>query len=416
MARVSNPKRRKLADLLLAQIFPLVASMIMTFATAAILGTSGRGVLALVISSAGLVGALGYLSLQVGIVRAFRLGDVSAPKRGFKIAFLIAILVLVLGIVPVMLNPGVRIGLFDGAMIVMVACGGALVIVNLVVLRTYQGLGYSRVFRDAWLIQSVVFPMLGVPVALAFHSPFPVVACWYVALALSTAFALSRRNERREERPGGSHVPRIDILKTSIAAHVGVAGQQLLHSADVVVLGLMVSASAVGVYSIAVPIAGMIWVFSEALSLIAFDSGSRRATAADQRAQRSKLTRLNFIVGVLACVAIGLGSTILIPLLLPKYVAAVPLILILLPGVLIQGYARIGLSSILTSGSKRSLVLIGLTSAALCVLYLPFVGALGATGAAIASSVIYSVQTFVVLVVIRKRMKNLELEEANVAE
>jgi O-antigen/teichoic acid export membrane protein len=195
-----------------------------------------------------------------------------------------------------------------------------------------------------------------------------------------------------------------------------VAGQQLLHSADVVVLGLMASASAVGLYSIAVPIAGMIWVFSEALSLIAFDSGSRSTSAAQQRAQRSKLTRLNFIVGFLACIVIGLGSIIFVPLLLPEYAAAVPLILILLPGVLIQGYARIGLSSILTAGSKRSLVLIGLSSALLCVLYIPFVEALGATGAAIASSVIYSLQTVVVFVVIKKRMKNLELKEAYVVE
>ena len=92
---------------------------------------------------------------------------------------------------------------------------------------------------------------------------------------------------------------------------------------------------------------------------------------------------------------------------------AVQLILILLPGVLVQGYARIGLASIVTSGANRALILIGLSSALLCAFYIPFVHAGGVMGAAIASSAIYGLQPVVVFLVVRNVMKKLGTQEAN---
>jgi len=210
-------------------------------------------------------------------------------------------------------------------------------------------------------------------------------------------------------------VPTSEILKTSIAAHIGVSGQQLLLRADVIILGLMASASTVGIYSVAVPIAGLIWVFSEALSLVAFDSGAIRASVAQRRANRFELMRLNLVISLVGSVIIGLCSIFFIPLLLPEYARAVPLILILLPGALIQGYARIGLSSILVTGTKTMLISIGIASALLSALYIPFVHAFGATGAAISSTLIYALQTLVVFLVIRALSKKLEFREAHAA-
>jgi O-antigen/teichoic acid export membrane protein len=400
-----NRMNRKLTDLFLAQLFPLVSSVLMTFATAIILGVSKRGELAIVIASSSLIGALGFLSLQVGIVRAYRMGDLSAERRGSYIAAILAIIVFALGIAIAFLVPNVRVGLFDRPKIIMIACGAGLVIFNLVVLRTRQGLGDSRVYRDASLIVSLIFPILGIPLALATREPMPVVFSWYFALICSSIFALRRIADRSIETPLGDRVPTSEILKTSIVAHIGVAGQQLLHSADMVILGSMASATAVGIYSVAVPIAGLIWMFSEALSLIAFDSGSRRASLAQHHVHRLELMRLNLVFGLIGAIFIGLGSMIFLPLLLPKYSAAVPLVILLLPGVLIQGYARIGLSSILVSGSKRTLVTIGVASMLLSGLYVPFVRAFGATGAAVSSSIIYILQTIVVFLVIRRLMR-----------
>lgn len=399
-AEEGRERRVKLIDLLLSQVVPLAASSIMTFATAIILGVAGRGELAIVLAGASLVGAVGFLSLHVGIVRAHRDGDLTAARRGWSIAAVLALITAAAGIAVYAAHPSLDMGLFDRTAILLIACGGALVLFNLVVLRTRQGLGDSKVFRNSWFIQSMLFPVLGIPVAALTHSSTLVVFCWYVALAASTVYGMTADTPRvRAAAPARGEPKR--IVETSLAAHIGTIGQQLLFRGDVVVLGFLASASAVGIYSVAMPIAGLIWVFSEALSLLAFDGGRRHQTPKDLQRSRRRLVKTNFVFGGIGAVIIGLTSWLLIPALLPQYSAAIPLILILLPGVLVQGWARINLSSILTTGSVRAPVIIGVSSAALSLLYIPFVMLGGVVGAAVASTLIYALQTLIVVAVTR---------------
>jgi O-antigen/teichoic acid export membrane protein len=405
--------REKVIDLLLSQVIPLGASAATTLATAVILGASGRGELALIISGSTLTGAIFFLSLHVGIVRATRDGDPTAVRRGWSVGAVVAALLLALGLLLSMIAPvapASGFGLFDRSIVLMTAIGGALVIYNLVVLRTRQGLGDSRVFRNSWFLQSILYPVLGIPVAIAFHSATLVVLCWYLALIASTAYGMLAKR-----RPASAYLDRSNtrmrtsrIVATSLAGHVGLVGQQLLFRGDVVVLGFFVSSASVGIYSIATPIAGLIWVFSEALSLLAFDSDGNNTSAELQAARRRKLVKMNFLFGAIGAIFIALASILFVPWLLPRYVTAVPLILILLPGVVVQGYARIGLSSLLTTGSRRAPITIGVGSAALSALYVPFVIAFGVVGAAIASSLIYILQAFVVALVIRHHTRHIQ--------
>ncbi|GAB3029945.1 hypothetical protein GCM10027052_02530 [Parafrigoribacterium mesophilum] len=178
------------------------------------------------------------------------------------------------------------------------------------------------------------------------------------------------------------------------------------------VLGLFVSAASLGVYSIAMPIAGLIWIVSEALSLFAFDNGGKFTSVIHQRRRFVRLTTLNMLFGTVGAVVIALASIFVIPEVLPQYAGAVPLVLILLPGVLVQGYARIGLSIVFTTDSRRAPVVIGMASAALSVLYIPFVIGMGTIGAAIASSVIYVLQMLVVGIVLRALLNRMQTKES----
>ena len=401
--KLRTPSMSKAIDLVLSQVVPFALAAITTFATAGILGTADRGRLALILSTGGLIGAIGFLSLHVGIVHATVRGDRTATRRGWTVGAAIALAVLLLGVgggllIPVSANATTLYGRYT---VIFAAIGGALVLFNLVVLRTRQGLGASRTFRNAWFIQSAVFPLIGLPVAAVTHDPYAVAVCWFVALAASTIYAAFRRvNDAHSIEQ--LHVPTRSIVATALASHVAVLGQQLLFRGDIVVLGFFVSAQQLGIYSVAAPIAGMIWVFSEALSLLAFDTGGKVQTPEEARNRRRRLVAVNAIVGGIGAVIVGLLSWLLIPALLPAYVDAIPLILILLPGVVVQGYARITLSSVLTSGDRRAPLWIGVGSALLSVLYIPLSALLGIVGAAIASTIIYALQSVLVAIVVRR--------------
>lgn len=405
--RATEPRpysRGKFKDLLLAQLFPLLSSVLTTFVTAAVLGVAERGTLSLIVSAASLVGAIAFLSIQVGVVRTYRLGDDTSPRRGVLVVTVIGAGIFIAGTVVALAAPSLKVGQFDAMMIWLVCSGGALATVNLGVLRIRQGLGQSALYRNAWLIQSIVYPLLGIPTAIVTHSAYATVLCWFAALLTSTIFVLAHRVPRRVgERTTGPRASLGRIIGDSAAAHTGVVGQQLMHTADIVVLGFFATASAVGLYSVAVPIAGLIWVVSEALSLLAFDL-SGGGTAAEAAQHRAHLARQNLLFGVVAAVLIGTATYILLPIVLPAYAAAVPLVLLLLPGVVVQGYARITLSSIMAHARHRMLVLIGVVSASLCVIYVPAVIFFGAMGAAAASTIVYTLQTIFVFLIVRERL------------
>jgi O-antigen/teichoic acid export membrane protein len=243
------------------------------------------------------------------------------------------------------------------------------------------------------LIQSVGFFIAGVVAAAMFRRPVPVEWAWIVCLALSTIYALAHLDLAKHGAM--SSAARRLMLRTAASAHVGTWGQQLLFRADLVVLGLLGTSADLGVYSVASPIAGVIWTLSEALSLAAY--GSRTALSAHEfEERRHRLTRLNMKFGAAGALVVG-ACSLLVPLVLHGYDEVPALVLILLPGTVIQGAGRIGLSTLVGREQTKAVLIIGLASASLAAVYVPLVWAAGAYGAALASTMIYVVQTGVVL-------------------
>lgn len=396
----AGSSRRSLIDLLIAQVVPLAASALTTFATASILGVAERGELSLIVSTGGLIGAVAYLSVQVGVVRSFRQGDTTSPRRAMFFTAAIGGIIVFLATLAVVFWPSLRIGGFTSATFWMAAVGGGLVTWNLGVLRIRQGLGQSALFRNAWLIQSLAYMAAAIPTALLTRSSLATSACWLAAILASTLFVLTHQAPAPVLARPELRTPLRRILGDSFAAHIAVVGQQLMHSGDIVILGLFASVAQVGLYSVAVPIAGFVWVISEALSLLTFQLSSQADSVA-ARLHRRRLGKLNLIYGGAAALIVAAASFLLLPLILPAYASAGFLVLLLLPGVVIQGYARIALSSVLAHAGRARLALIGVGSTLLTAIYIPATILFGALGAALASTIIYCLQTVLVTLVIR---------------
>ena len=98
-------------------------------------------------------------------------------------------------------------------------------------------------------------------------------------------------------------------------------------------IGLFAVAAEVGIYSIAVAVAGLIWVVAEAFGLAAFARGGTESAEALQMRDR-RLVRLNAVLSLGAAVVIGILATTVLERVLPAYAASVPLLLVLTGGIL----------------------------------------------------------------------------------
>lgn len=403
-------------ELLVAQGSSVVASLLVTFVTASQLGPAGRGLLAFILGIANLGGAFAFGSLHVGGAHAHKSGDPSALDRTLKLGGFAAAGTVVVG-------AGVAAGILivgrSPVQASSVAIGGVLaglVCFNLVVLRTRQGLGDAREFRVAWTLQSVLYSLSATGAAFIFGSAYAILVCWLISLLLSTGYGLY--GLRRCPDGLTVHVTTRAILATSWAGHIGVLGQQLLYRIDIIILAVFVSQAQLGIYSLAAAVAGMTWVASEALSLAAFSRYGTKQTLDERTRLRRRLLELNLVASVVGASVIGAGAWVFVPWILPEYTAALPLVLLLLPGVVLQGASRIVLSTIVAQGARRAALSVGIISATLSLLYIPFCFIWGTTGAAIGSTIVYCIQTVAVFF-IRRRLdrsevgsENLETEEA----
>jgi len=397
---LSTEAFKGLSELLLSQMVSITASLLVTYATAEILGPAGRGQLVFIMGVANLGGAIAFGSLQVGVTYAHKTGDPSALKRCLRIGMTASLITLLAGASTTVI-PFAISGEHQRAVELMIGTiGAAIVSFNLVVLRVRQGLGDARVFRVAWSIQSGIYAFVGIPVAFVSRSASAVVGCWFVGIIVSTIYGL--RGFHRPTSGPTRHVRTRSILATSWIAHLGFIGFQFLYRADVVILAFFVVPAQLGIYSIAAPVAELTWVVSEALSLLGFSHFSANQSVTERVRHRAQLLKLNLGAGLLGGLGIAMIAWVVVPVVLPRYSEAITVIFILLPGVIVQGAARIAFSTLVSSGTRRPAILIGLISVALCIVYLPFCARWGITGAALASTTIYITQAIVVLMIARQ--------------
>jgi O-antigen/teichoic acid export membrane protein len=374
---------------------------LVTFVTAHYLGPSGRGQVAFVTATGSLLGAAAFGSVHVGVTHAHKAGDPTALPRGLRLSVVSAagVGLLTMAVACVMFARHQPLA----PQIALAALASALVCFNLGVLRIRQGLGDARAYRNAWIIQAIIYVILGTAAAGLAHSPRAVILSWFVSMVVSLGYALrGYHRDLHVSQVTPQKISTRSIIATSLSAHVGFTGIQALYRADVVILGFIVSAGQLGIYSIAAPVAELTWGISEALSLVAFSQVRALQTPGERQADRRKLISINMLAGAVGAVVVILVAFFVLPKILPAYREATPLVLILLPGVLVQGSSRIAFSSLVATGVHKPAIIIGVVSAILALLYIPFAFAWGITGAAIASTIIYILQAAVVFTIVRR--------------
>lgn len=385
-------------DLFASQLIAVSASMLLTLFTASTLGAHGRGVFALVIGTANLIAQAVSFSLHVGAANAYRSGDGGAIRHQLKVAALLALAVLVVGVpISLALPQGTTLGPVEGVLICVLA---AVLLIQSFATGTIQGVGLAAVYRRLVTINALLGLALGLISALLTRSPTPVLLSWAAASVVTSLAALPVL--RRLSQDGGTTIPVRSVLTDAAAAHVGSLGQQLLFRADIPILGAFAPIREVGLYSVASPVANVVFLLAQTASMATFGVGR------EGNSLPAHETRLRRILGIYLAVAIPTalllmaGGAWLIPRLLPEFTQTPLLIALLVPGTVVQGVARIGLASLFARSDQRSSMIVGIGSALLSLAYFPAIIGAGAVGAAVASSAIYCAQAALVGLVLRR--------------
>lgn len=387
---------RKSAFGFAGQVYMLAVGLVSTIIVARLLGPQGKGVLAIVAAIPSL--GLGVASFGLGPALGFMAGKDRFPARDLISAAVVWSVVLGAAI-------GALVWVFRAPLLGSILKGMTPMdlAVVLISLPTY----YLGAFIGA------LFTGHGRAVAIAGLGAFSatlnlaaVIAASVlvrgsssaVVIALSIAAGLNAVAALVVYRSGFTVSPRriIEVTRTATPyaakSYMGQATSMFFLRADVFFLNYFAGPAAVGVYSVATNLAEKLWLLSTPVSnaVYALITGSEREDAVRLTTLTSRA--LLVLNGVAAFVLFGL-AVLLVPFVYgSQFTGAIWLLGLLLPGVVVYAlclpYGQFFSGHLGKPGvtSNLSAVMMALSA----VLYITLIPAMGASGAAIGSTLSYS--------------------------
>lgn len=382
-----------------------IAALTFSIAVARTLNPAGKGLVTLAGTTATMAFAIASMGLGKSIVQElapFRPSSWTAIRIASPAGLLAATLTLAIAAL-LWLVPS-----HPHHLLPLVALHGVLAVTAMTVESGLRA-SYELTTQNKSSLLSSFAMLFGAAVLLARASILFAILIPSLALAARVAYGAPKaRSSSREPLDSRRDVPK-DVRSSNHLVRRGLAyqGYAVLNTVqvrgDIILLGLLSTTRQVGFYSVGAATAQMLWRLPVAINLVALpslagrrDPGSRSHTSTRRAATATMLG---------AAILIATAGPFLIPLAYGgEFRASVPLLLILLPGTFLMGYAQLISVIPLSMSDNKTLVqptIVGLaTNVGLNVALVP---TYGATGAAVASLVSYSATTVILVILVRVR-------------
>lgn len=199
-------------------------------------------------------------------------------------------------------------------------------------------------------------------------------------------------------------------IRFGIKGYAANALQFVNYRIDVFVLAGVANAAAVGQYSVAIAVTSAMWLLPQALSDVLFPrvAALRAQSGTDAESMREfveakTLRHTVLIVVAMTIVLAGALLLLVVPVYGPAFQPAVELGLILLPGVALIGIAGTISATIVGHGRPGYMLAVALVSTPITVtLYALLIPALDAKGAALGSTISYSLNFLLAAIFYRR--------------
>lgn len=397
--------RADVAGTVVAKFVALGATAIQTVLTARFLGPEGRGVVAVVVlisSTAALLLGSGLTGSTIFHVASRR----SEPREaaGLSVAFVFVACGLSLLVALVLRSLGLLDNIFPGIPTALVALGVAgvpVIVLNNQLRSILQGMNRIRAANVVAVAEPIATVVLtGSVLAVIGARPAAVAAAILTAAALGAGIAMHRlRLPAAAYRPSLPKGKMRSLWQYGRRAHLANTLQFLNYRLDVLIVNALLGPVAVGLYTISTRLAELLWQVPDAMSFVLLPRSSARGQVVDTATARAYKVTLLATVGSAILLAAA-GQDLIRILFGSEFSASYLPMLLLLPGAILLGQAKVLSSSIAGRGFPHYNSYIAgaglVVTVILDITLIPRIGIAGAAVATTSSYVVISVLTHVV--------------------
>lgn len=231
-----------------------------------------------------------------------------------------------------------------------------------------------------------------------------VVTAWLlglIAMALVTAILL--RKEGGTLRPGWDSKTAAKLISFGARSQIASLFYHFALRLDIFLLSYFLGPAEVGIYSVSVRLAELLWHLPTAVSFVIIPMAARSSTK-QMNSFTPRVLRWTLGLTLLGALALAIVGRPLIRLVFSEaFTAAYVPLLLLLPGVVLMGGVQILFNEIIGRGFPQfSSLIAGFSLVLILVLDLLMIPRYGMAGAAVASTATYSISFIFGLIIYRK--------------
>jgi O-antigen/teichoic acid export membrane protein len=372
-----------------------------SFLTARVLGPTGKGSYDLVRATVMLLAMILGLSLQSGIVYVIAKYDVNIKSLFLQLV----VILLTQGLATIFIMYGLSLTDYLDVFIAHTDHWMMIVVCLLLIFTQSTNywramlIGFHEIVKANWrtligriLQVALLLLSIGIAAILRYES-----LTTFAILSIVPSSLLSSVLLLHAVRPHFSQTAGInaigEIVGYSLPCYFGNVVQFLNYRVDVFVVKFFSTTDAVGLYTLAVTLAQMIWLISQATATVLFPQIAAAQQAVHENAARTaRAARLILWGSAGAALLMGVCAYPVIPLLYGEaFAGSIAPLIGLLPGITIFGAATVLASYLAGVGKPRLNLYVALMGLFVTItLDLLLIPSLGTVGAAIASTASYS--------------------------
>ncbi|MGH2455817.1 MAG: oligosaccharide flippase family protein [Candidatus Limnocylindria bacterium] len=395
----ASPFARRVAGVFATRVLQFGSTITVAFVLARLLGPEGRGAYSLLLLLPSTLFALAQFGLPSAVTyfagRGRSLGSLMLVAGGATVGLSAVLIPVTLAFLPRLEQTVLRAAPQDLLPVALVALPiligsslfGSILWGRQLVRRYTTILAVQAVNSLLFVIVLVGVAGLGVGGALAGQLLVTGTTAVVVMLSVRAAAAREAADEPEPRRPARLK----EVLSYGIRLYPSSISTFLSYRSDLFLLGLLVGdAGAIGLYTLAVSLAELVFHVPDAIATILYPrvAGSEREEA-DRIAP--SISRFSLLVTVLAALALIPVAMVAVNLILPEFQGSIAPFLVLVPGTVALSISKV-LSGYI-SGLGRPLPVGAIAVSAMVVnvsLNLLFIPRFGISGAALSSLLSYS--------------------------
>lgn len=372
--------------LLTGLVVPRAASTLSVFATSAVLGPDGRGILAFVLGTATLVTTAAGFALFIPAVREHSDGSSVVARQYLDLTVMLSVALDAVLLLWAFVAPS---GLLTPYTAAFIAVGALARAVTVFAQRVLQARVSDYEYFVIGALPAIVTTLLLVVFVLLVPDVTAYLVLQTVLTVATMVWALVRLRAKVDLRVMRPYAA-LDYLRRAAPTGLSMIGSILVLRGDLTILGLRSTEDQVGQYSMATAIAGLLFLVAEVFMLRAV-SAHGAVESEEYPAAVTGLARTAVLAVALVAVPLVGVSWVALTYVLPAFWPAFWPTVVLCVAAVASTYTRVVAGGLGMVKANRRLYVYAVASAVLCLLYFPAAG-YGAMGVAVASLVIYVAQ------------------------